>query len=106
MNMPAAQLAGFDPARTWTFIQAMDMKRDLKKFLAEAWHVVEPGKEFKGGWHIDAICEHLTYVSLGDIDDLVINIPPSCGLHGNGHGKPQRNGCSLLTQAPSPSEIR
>jgi predicted phage terminase large subunit-like protein len=80
MNMPVAQvtdqLAGFDPAYSWTQMQAEDMKRDLKKFVAEAWHVVEPGKEFKGGWHIDAICEHLTYVSLGDIDDLVINIPP------------------------------
>jgi predicted phage terminase large subunit-like protein len=60
----------------WTQIQAEDMKRDLRSFIEQAWHVVEPGKEFKGGWHIDAICEHLTYVSLGDIDDLVINIPP------------------------------
>lgn len=62
--------------RMWTQIQAEDMKRDLRSFIEQAWHVVEPGKEFKGGWHIDAICEHLTYVSLGDIDDLVINIPP------------------------------
>jgi len=63
-------------SRLWTWAQAEEMKRDLKRFVAEAWHVVEPGKEFKSGWHIDAICEHLTYVSLGDIDDLVINIPP------------------------------
>lgn len=67
---------GFDPHVSWTWMQAEEMKRDLKAFLAGAWHVVEPGKEFKGGWHIDAICEHLTYVSLGDINDLVINIPP------------------------------
>ncbi len=76
MNMPAQQLEGFDPNIQWTQIQAEGMKRDLREFMQEAWHVVEPGKEFKGGWHIDAICEHLTYVSLGDIDDLVINIPP------------------------------
>jgi len=76
MNMPAQELAAFDPQHQWTWLQAEAMKRDLKEFLKEAWHVVEPGKEFKGGWHIDAICEHLTYVSLGDIDDLVINIPP------------------------------
>jgi len=76
MNINAAEAVSFDPAISWTQIQAIGMKRDLKQFLSEAWHVVEPGKEFKGGWHIDAICEHLTYVSLGDIDDLVINIPP------------------------------
>ena len=76
MNMPTAALAGFDPQVSWTWMQAEEMKRDLRNFIEQAWHVVEPGKEFKGGWHIDAICEHLTYVSLGDIDDLVINIPP------------------------------
>ena len=63
-------------AYSWTMMQAEDMKRDFRQFVREAWHVVEPGKEFKAGWHIDAICEHLMYVSLGDIDDLVINIPP------------------------------
>ena len=69
----------FDPhvaVQQWTYMQAMEMRNDLRKFVAEAWHIVEPGKEFKSGWHIDAICDHLTYVSLGDIDDLCINIPP------------------------------
>lgn len=60
----------------WTMMQAEDMRRELREFVHGAWHVVEPGKEFKSGWHIDAICDHLAYVSLGDIDDLVINIPP------------------------------
>ncbi len=60
----------------WTMLEAENMRRDLREFVKGAWHVVEPGKEFKGGFHIDAICDHLTYVSLGDIDDLVINIPP------------------------------
>lgn len=62
--------------RGWTQVQAEDLRRSLREFVKGSWHVVEPGKEFKGGWHIDAICDHLTYVSLGDIDDLVINIPP------------------------------
>ena len=52
------------------------MTRDLREFVRGAWHVVEPGKEYVSNWHIDAICEHLMWVSLGDIDDLVINIPP------------------------------
>lgn len=63
-------------AAGWTQIAAEDMRRSLREFVKNSWHVVEPGKEFIGGWHIDAICDHLTYVSLGDIDDLVINIPP------------------------------
>jgi len=61
---------------SWTMLQAEEARRNFRQFVTDAWHVVEPGKEYKGGWHIDAICDHLTYVSLGDIDDLVINIPP------------------------------
>lgn len=49
---------------------------ELRKFVVDAWHVVEPGAPYVGGPHLDAICDHLTFVSLGDIDDLVINIPP------------------------------
>ena len=61
---------------SWTMLQAEHARREFRQFVTDAWHVVEPGKEFKNDWHIDAICDHLTYVSLGDIDDLVINIPP------------------------------
>ena len=60
----------------WTMIEAEEMRRSFREFVKGAWPVVEPGKVFKSGFHIDAICDHLTYVSLGDIDDLVINIPP------------------------------
>ena len=62
--------------RTWTMVEAENMRREMRQFVKGAWHVVEPGKEFVGGKHIDAICDHLTFVSLGDIRDLVINIPP------------------------------
>ena len=77
MNMPAINMeSAHDFQQGWKWLEAAEMQADFKKFVEGAWHVVEPGKEFKGGWHIDAICDHLTYVSLGDIDDLVINIPP------------------------------
>lgn len=65
-----------DLGKMWTEIQAEEMRRSLRSFVAGAWHIVEPGTEYVPGWHIDAICDHLTYVSLGDIKDLVINIPP------------------------------
>ncbi len=62
--------------RSWTMLEAEHARREMRQFVTQAWHVVEPGAEFVGGPHIDAICDHLTFVSLGDIDDLVINIPP------------------------------
>ena len=77
MNMILPQYENAaDFNRGWTMIEAEEMRREFREFVKGAWHVVEPGKVFKSGWHIDAICDHLTYVSLGDIDDLVINIPP------------------------------
>ena len=50
-------------------------KRDFRYFSRQAWHIVEP-KTVIWSWHLDAICDHLTYVSLGDIRNLLINIPP------------------------------
>lgn len=58
-----------------TQIQAELLRRDLRSFVYEAWNVVEP-KRFVGNWHIDAVCDHLAYVTFGDIRNLLINIPP------------------------------
>jgi predicted phage terminase large subunit-like protein len=48
----------------------------LVGFIREAWHVVEPGNDYAHGWHIDAIADHLTAVTPGQITRLLINIPP------------------------------
>lgn len=48
----------------------------LREFLWYAWHVVEPGTPLLWNWHIDAICEHLEAVTAGQIQNLLINIPP------------------------------
>ena len=58
-----------------TQAQAEFYRRDLREFVAAAWPVVEP-KPFKSNWHLDAICDHLAYVTFGDIRNLIINIPP------------------------------
>lgn len=42
------------------------------------WDVLEPKREFVGGWVVDAICEHLEAVSSGQIRRLLINVPPGC----------------------------
>ncbi len=66
-------------------------KRDLARFVRQAWHVVEPGIDLAWNWHIDAVCTHLQAVTRAitnpklppdmrdpgpEIRRLVINIPP------------------------------
>ena len=50
----------------------------LRDFVRLAWPVVEPSTTYLSNWHIDAICDHLTYVTAGEIRRLVINIPFRC----------------------------
>lgn len=50
----------------------------LRDFVKHAWHVVEPSIELIFNWHIDAIAEHLEAVTAGEIQNLIINIPPGC----------------------------
>jgi predicted phage terminase large subunit-like protein len=54
-------------------------KSSFREFVEAAWPIVEPGATFMGGYHIDAICEHLQACSRGDISRLIINIPPRLG---------------------------
>src|SRR5215210_6822806 len=57
-------------------IRAERCRRSLKAFIAEAWPLVEPATRFVPNWHIDAITEHLEMATRGEIQRLVINIPP------------------------------
>src|SRR5947209_4874880 len=59
--------------------EAEEAKRDFKLFVKLAWPVIEPGREFVNGWHLDAICEHLTAISDGEIRRLLVNMPPRHG---------------------------
>ena len=47
----------------------------LYDFLKESWHAFDPAP-FVGGWHLEAIAEHLQAVSNGQIRKLLINIRP------------------------------
>src|SRR4051812_28580948 len=49
---------------------------DLAGFVREAWHVLEPNSLYIHGWHIDVICQHLEAITLGQINRLLINVPP------------------------------
>lgn len=50
--------------------------RTLKGFILEAWKILEPRATFVDNWHIDAICQHLEAVTRGEINRLLINVPP------------------------------
>ncbi len=55
--------------------EAEELAADLKKYIAWSWKLVEPNT-FIPNWHIDAICEHLSAVTAGDIKDLLVTMPP------------------------------
>jgi phage terminase large subunit-like protein len=49
---------------------------NFRTYVEQAWHVVEPATRFVGGFHVDAIAEHLQAISEGLLQNLIINIPP------------------------------
>ncbi|NTF67963.1 phage terminase large subunit [Rhizobium rhizogenes] len=48
----------------------------LPSFIRAGWHVLEPARPYKHGWHIDAISDHLQAVTHGQLTRLIINVPP------------------------------
>jgi predicted phage terminase large subunit-like protein len=56
-------------------VEAEEMRRSLKQFVVGAWKYVDPAP-YVDGWCVDAICEHLTALTSGQIRFLLINIPP------------------------------
>ena len=71
--MPAAMSLSNED---WLAIEREYCARSLAAFVREAWHVLEPGQPYIHGWHVDAICEHLEAITHGDLNRLLINIPP------------------------------
>lgn len=60
----------------WLNVERDLCARSLSEFVKRAWHVLEPGQPYVHGWHVDAICEHLMAVTSGDINRLLVNVPP------------------------------
>jgi len=48
-------------------------------FMREAWKILEPNNPLIESWYTDLICEHLQLVTEGQIQKLLINIPPRSG---------------------------
>ena len=53
-------------------------ENDLAYFLRQSWPSMER-TNYVEGFHTDAVCEHLMAVSNGEINRLLINIPPRTG---------------------------
>jgi len=55
-----------------------ECEQSLYTFFTYAWEQIE-GVSFVGGWHLEALCEHLEALYRRDICDLLINVPPRTG---------------------------
>ncbi len=58
-------------------LDAVLARRSLADFVKAAWPLVED-VPLVWNWHIDEICETLEAVSAGDLDRVLINVPPGC----------------------------
>ncbi len=52
------------------------LRNDLSSFIAKTFHTVDPSTPYLPNWHIEAIAEYLTAAARGDIQRLIINMPP------------------------------
>jgi phage terminase large subunit-like protein len=71
-------LARGDPAdlrKMLTYIGALEMRSDFIAFCKNAWIQVAPQK-LVWNWHLDALCEHLVYMTQGEIRFLMVSLPP------------------------------
>ena len=84
--MATAEALLADPARRNALREALlalkadrkakrEAEQSLHEFVRQMWKYVDPAP-FKDNWHLEEICEHLEAVSRGEIQRLIINIPP------------------------------
>ena len=55
------------------------LKTSLHQFIKSAWPILEPQRDLLWNWHIDAIIQHLEAITKGQIQNLLINVPPGTG---------------------------
>lgn len=65
-----------NPTTSLRLLDKLDAEAHLIDFIRLLWPVIEPGRQFTDGWAVRAICEHLEAVSKGQIQSLLINVPP------------------------------
>ena len=76
MSKPIEDLYKQNPALVKGLVYQVAAEQHLYDFIKLMWEYLEPGREFREARHIRAMCEHLEAVSRGEIQKLLINIPP------------------------------
>ncbi len=56
--------------------QNQSRRGGLIEFVRYFWHVLEPSTPFVDGWPLEAICRHLEAITFGEIQNLLITVPP------------------------------
>ncbi len=51
-------------------------REQFRAFAYRAFEVVNPGEKIEWNWHLDCLAEHLEAVYRGDLQRLIINMPP------------------------------
>lgn len=51
-------------------------RQDFYSFAAKAFSLLEPGSQFEFNWHIECVCRFLEAAYRGEIQRLIINLPP------------------------------
>jgi len=77
MEKTLAKAVG-NPVEALAFLDKLAAEESLLKYIQLLWPVLEPGRRFIHGWAVEAICEHLEYVTQGHLRKLLINVPPGC----------------------------
>src|ERR1700716_1106932 len=65
-----------DAAFDAVMLDRVVLQNDLRLYIRQAWHVVEPSTVYLENWHIDLIAAHLEAVTPGQIKRRLINMPP------------------------------
>jgi len=51
-------------------------ERSFRVYVEEAWPILEPETSFLPNWHIDLLAEYLEVVTAGEVQYLLITVPP------------------------------
>lgn len=71
-----AALSGMTQADVRLAIECEMGRRNLATFVRQMWPEHHPATPLMWNWHIDCICEHLEAVYRGQIQRLIVNVPP------------------------------
>lgn len=72
---PRAQLTPTHIRSYLTQVAAEEMRRSLRIFVKRGWVQLQP-QTLIWNWHLDCICDHLSFVTMGEIRFLMVNIGP------------------------------